>query len=394
MKWFKEFSELDSEQRDFVDSKFSENQNYWIQGHAGSGKSILLVHSLIKAYNKNPNLKVCFVLFTHALIDMIKTGIPSELKSKVEVITYFKFRDQDTKKTYDLILVDEVQDLPAEIVKELKRRSKRVISAGDMNQSIYENTVSPSEIESLLNAQIFSLKIVHRLTKTLQKIASFFKTDILGAKEAWNKKDVEVLIGKGKPFSSEEEFEFVWKSAKSEAKNIPTVILLPFHSSIAKFMNFVLNYEKKPILDENMNDNEARNKHLEKYSIKLEYIGNGFGSLQNATNNHKVMIMTYHSAKGLDFESVYIPNLYEGLKIWRKPDNTEDLEMSKTLFFVALTRSRRKLFISYSANKPHKFVSLIDSECKIQEISQLLIELNQQEKKLLSFDIADDDIAF
>lgn len=391
MKWFKEYAELDPEQRDFVDSKFSENKNYWIQGHAGSGKSVLLVHSLIKAYNKNPNLKVCFVLYTHALIDMIKTGIPSELKSKVEVMTYFQF--QKSSKTYDLILVDEVQDLPANVVKELKRRSSRVISAGDMNQSIYEGTVSPSEIENLLNAQTFGLKIIHRLTKTLKKIASFFKSDVLGAKEDWNKKDAQVIIGKTKPFSSEE-FEFVWKSAKSDAKNIPTVILLPFHSSIAKFMNFVLNYENKPTLDESMNDNEARNKHLDAHNVKLEYIGNGFGSLANATNNHKVMIMTYHSAKGLDFESVYIPNLYEGIKIWRKPDNSEDLEMSKTLFFVAVTRSRRNLYLTYSANRPHKFVSLIENECKIQEISQLLTQFNQQETNLSSFDVADDDIAF
>ncbi len=293
-----------------------------------------------------------------------------------------------------MILVDEVQDLPAEIVKELKKRSDKVICAGDENQSIYENTVSSSEIQSLLNAQTFGLKIIHRLTKTLKKIASLFKSDVLGAKEDWNKTDVDVIIGKGQSFGSEQEFEYVWKSAKSEAKNIPTVILLPFHSSIAKFMNFVLSYENKPLLDENMNDNEARNKHLDKHNVKLEYIGNGFGSLEGATNNHKVMIMTYHSAKGLDFESVYIPNLYETMVIWRKSDKTEDLEMSKTLFFVAVTRSRRKLFISYSAKRPHKFVSLIENECKIQEISQLLTQLNQQEKNLSSFDVAEDDITF
>lgn len=389
MKWFKEYAELDPEQRDFVDSKFSENKNYWIQGHAGSGKSVLLVHSLIKAYNKNPNLKVCFVLYTHALIDMIKTGIPSELKSKVEVMTYFEF--QKSSKAYDLILVDEVQDLPANIVKELKRRSSRVISAGDMNQSIYENTVSPSEIENLLNAQTFSLKIIHRLTKTLKKIASFFKSDVLGAKEDWNKKDVQVIIGKAKPFSSEE-FEFVWKKAKLQASNSnsPTVVLLPFHSSIAKFMNFVLNYENKPILDENMNDNEARNKHLDKHNVKLEYIGNGFGSLENATSKNKVMIMTYHSSKGLDFKNVFIPNLYGGMTIWRDSE-----EISKTLFFVAVTRSRENLYLTYAANSPHKYVALAQGECRVKDITELLEEVKKEENLFSSSSsINDDDIAF
>jgi hypothetical protein len=392
MKWFKEYSELDPEQRDFVDSKFSENKNYWIQGHAGSGKSVLLVHSLIKAYNKNPNLKVCFVLYTHALIDMIKTGIPSELKSKVEVMTYFEF--QKSSKAYDLILVDEVQDLPANIVKELKRRSSRVISAGDMNQSIYENTVSPSEIENLLNAQTFSLKIIHRLTKTLKKIASFFKSDVLGAKEDWNKKDVQVIIGKAKPFSSEE-FEFVWKKAKLQASNSnsPTVVLFPYHKQIVSFMNFVLSYENKPNLDENIPNTEKgngqRNNHLENHNIKLEYIGNGFGSLENATTKHKVMVMTYHSSKGLDFKNVFIPNLYESLTIWR--DNEE---ISKTLFFVAVTRSRENLYLTYAANNPHKYVSLAKGECIVKDISVLLDEIKKDEKNLSSSITPDDEIIY
>lgn len=389
MKWFKEYAELDPEQRDFVDSKLSENKNYWIQGHAGSGKSVLLVHSLIKAYNKNPNLKVCFVLYTHALIDMIKTGIPSELKSKVEVMTYFQF--QKSSKTYDLILVDEVQDLPAYIVSELKRRSSRVISAGDMNQSIYEGAVSPSEIENLLNAQTFGLKIIHRLTKTLKKIASLFKSDVLGAKEDWNKKDVQVIIGKARPFSSDE-FEFVWRKAKLQASNSnsPTVVLLPFHSSIVKFMNFVLNHENEPTLDESMNDNEARNRHLDTHNVKLEYIGNGFGSLENATSKNKVMIMTYHSSKGLDFKNVFIPNLYGGMTIWK---DSED--MSKTLFFVAVTRSRENLYLTYAANSPHKYVAMAQSECRVKEIPELLEEVTKEENLFSgSFSIDDDDIAF
>lgn len=388
MKWFKEYAELDPEQRDFVDSKFSENKNYWIQGHAGSGKSVLLVHSLIKAYNKNPNLKVCFVLYTYALIDMIKTGIPSALKSKAEVMTYFQF--QKSFESYDLILVDEVQDLPSNVVIEIKRRSNRVISAGDMNQSIYEGTVSPNEIENLLNAQTFQLKIIHRLTKTIKKIASFFKSDILGAKEDWNKKDVQVILGKARPFSSDE-FEFVWRKAKLQASNSnsPTVVLLPFHTSIVKFMNFVLSYENKPTLDENMNDNEARNNHLAKHNVKLEYIGNGFGSLENATSKNKVMIMTYHSSKGLDFKYVFIPNLYGGMTIWRDSE-----EMSKTLFFVAVTRSRENLYLTYAANSPHKYVALVQDECRVKNISELLEEVKKEENLFSGSSSIDDDIAF
>jgi superfamily I DNA/RNA helicase len=256
-----------------------------------------------------------------------------------------------------------------------------------MNQSIYEGTVSPGEIESLLNAQIFPLKIIHRLTKTIKKIASYFKSDVLGAKEDWNKKDVQVILGKARPFSSAE-FEFVWRKAKLQASNSnsPTVVLLPFHSTIVKFMNYVLNYENKPTLDENMNDNEERNNHLINHNIKLEYIGNGFGSLDNATSKNKVMIMTYHSSKGLDFKNVFIPNLYGGMTIWKDSE-----EVSKTLFFVAVTRSRENLYFTYAANSPHKYVALVQEQCREKDISELLQEVKKEENLFSSSSLIDDD---
>jgi superfamily I DNA/RNA helicase len=394
MNWFKPYPKLDPSQRDFIDSKFNVNSNYWIQGHAGSGKSLILVHSLIKAFETNPNIKVCFVVYTHALIDMMLTGIPTELKFKVKVMTYVNFKE--TSENYDLILVDEVQDLPADILKNIENRAKKVICAGDINQSIYDNTVSPNEIENLIKPQLFALKIIHRLTKTIIKIASFFKKDILEAKENWNNINVGVIIGKAKPYSSDE-IEFVWRKAKIQAANIksPTVVLLPNHEQIINFMKFVLEYEKKPPFNDSIpstrEGNGKRNDHLEKHNVKLEYIGNSFGSLENAVSKNKVMIMTYHSSKGLDFKNVFIPELFDGKDIWRGNE-----ERSKTLFYVALTRSRENLYMTYASNNPHRYVNLIQGECKVKDISELLVELEKQENLMNgSFSVdGDDDIAF
>jgi superfamily I DNA/RNA helicase len=63
--------------------------------------------------------------------------------------------------------------------------------------------------------------------------------------------------------------------------------------------------------------------------------------------------MTYHSSKGLDFETVFLPGMDSGLSIFKK--SNENLE--RTLFYVASTRSRRNLFISYSGDRPHPFVA-------------------------------------
>ena len=139
-----------------------------------------------------------------------------------------------------------------------------------------------------------------------------------------------------------------------------------------------------------MNDNEARNKHLDKHNVKLEYIGNGFGSLNNAVGKNKVMIMTYHSSKGLDFKNVFIPNLYGGMTIWKDSE-----EMSKTLFFVAVTRSRENLYLTYAANSPHNYVALVQGECRVKDISELLEEVKKEENLFSgSSSIDDDDIVF
>ena len=80
-------------------------------------------------------------------------------------------------------------------------------------------------------------------------------------------------------------------------------------------------------------------------------LGSGFGSLAESDERPLVYIMTYHSAKGLDFETVFLPQLNEGIDFWPK-----DAELDKKLFFVATTRSRRNLFMSYHKRQPHSYI--------------------------------------
>ena len=51
--------------------------------------------------------------------------------------------------------------------------------------------------------------------------------------------------------------------------------------------------------------------------------------------------MTYHSAKGLDFDNVFLPFCNAGLYL----ANNEGI--AKTLFMVGMTRSRNNLYITY-----------------------------------------------
>jgi DNA helicase-2/ATP-dependent DNA helicase PcrA len=68
-------------------------------------------------------------------------------------------------------------------------------------------------------------------------------------------------------------------------------------------------------------------------------------------NNNIIKLMTVHAAKGLEFDYVFITGLEDGLFPHQKMGDSsavEDSEEERRLFYVALTRAREKLFLSYA----------------------------------------------
>ncbi|MGB2698234.1 MAG: UvrD-helicase domain-containing protein [Candidatus Zixiibacteriota bacterium] len=65
-----------------------------------------------------------------------------------------------------------------------------------------------------------------------------------------------------------------------------------------------------------------------------------------------VNMMTLHSAKGLEFPVVFITGLEEGLfPLSRSMDSLKELEEERRLFYVGLTRAKKKLFLSFAHNR-------------------------------------------
>ncbi|GAB4186342.1 MAG: 3'-5' exonuclease [Thermoflexibacter sp.] len=86
-----------------------------------------------------------------------------------------------------------------------------------------------------------------------------------------------------------------------------------------------------------------------------------------------VSLMTIHSAKGLEFKVVYIVGLEEDLfPSQMMLSSRADLEEERRLFYVAITRAEKKLFISYALQRyrfgnlrmcePSRFIDEIDSQ--------------------------------
>jgi DNA helicase-2/ATP-dependent DNA helicase PcrA len=68
-------------------------------------------------------------------------------------------------------------------------------------------------------------------------------------------------------------------------------------------------------------------------------------------NQNAVKLMTVHAAKGLEFDYVFISGLEENLfphKRMSEEKTDADMEEERRLFYVAVTRARKKLFLTYA----------------------------------------------
>src|SRR3989344_3741068 len=64
-----------------------------------------------------------------------------------------------------------------------------------------------------------------------------------------------------------------------------------------------------------------------------------------------VKLMTIHGAKGLEFDAVFVTGLEEDLFPHVRSEGASDIEEERRLFYVAITRARKKLFLSFAHNR-------------------------------------------
>lgn len=67
-----------------------------------------------------------------------------------------------------------------------------------------------------------------------------------------------------------------------------------------------------------------------------------------------VHFMTMHGAKGLEFPVVFIVDANEGMTPYKRADSLEGIEEERRLFYVAMTRAREHLHISWTKERFHR----------------------------------------
>jgi len=94
----------------------------------------------------------------------------------------------------------------------------------------------------------------------------------------------------------------------------------------------------------------------------------------SSVGDDKVTLMTVHSAKGLEFDAVIVVGLEENLfPSQMSADNPRQIEEERRLFYVAMTRARHHLLLTFARSRMHfgriefsapsRFLGEIDSRC-------------------------------
>lgn len=92
--------------------------------------------------------------------------------------------------------------------------------------------------------------------------------------------------------------------------------------------------------------------HIEQYTKELER-----KSQADRGNPDAISLLTMHSAKGLEFTSVFIIAANEDVCPYKKAEVVEDMEEERRMFYVAMTRAKKRLVISYVKERNGKPMS-------------------------------------
>lgn len=381
MKWMVSVNDLDAVQARAIENILdNRDENHWVKGFAGSGKTIVLTHVLERLAHTKPPVKVCFATYTHALKDLVESGLTENAKRKVDISTFNGLGK--LRNNYDLVVADEMQDIPKKLLPTLARKSDVLVIAADLDQSIYRSACSVAELNAVLKRpKDHQLREIHRINENIFEIATSVYTDAKVVSQTTVRQDNErARIYRGS--SMNEEFITMFEeSLRLSAKESPSAILLPSKDLMDKFITAIANSNgytgiapsvkerERPEPGEQADPFKDVNAYLKRNKSPLQVFGSGSGSLYDSDTKKMVYLMTYHSAKGLDFANVFLPHLTEGVSLEPMKGASDDQE--RRLFFVATTRARERLYLSYHG-EPHRF---------IEEIPDHLLEPFNKQKR-------------
>ena len=318
--WDLDEESMDDDQLDLIERTL--DKSMLVAGCAGSGKSVIAMHKAEQIAQQGED--VVLIAYTKSLTGFMNVGKP--------IGPYrFYYHNQWVKQgkpQADYIIVDEIQDFTQEEIQDFIQAAKKYyMFFGDTAQSIYKQygkqTLTIEEIAKLTGLNVLKLYNNYRLPRSVAKITQ----DYVGVNVDPYKEKVYQNKEKSLPY-------IIYKNSIEEQVDAIKAIV---GNNAGKSIGILLPSNELAL---NVSE-ELRKKNVGcelKYSTDMKIDTRYVDTLDFATIMPK--IMTYHSAKGLQFDIVILP-MYNG---------ASDNESRKALY-VAMTRTMHKLYVFYSTPK-------------------------------------------
>jgi DNA helicase-2/ATP-dependent DNA helicase PcrA len=229
-----------------------------------------------------------------------------------------------------------------------------IAKAGELNISLWEVISNPTEAKLTLNQG--TLKKISEFATMIQSFATEIKRQ--------NAYEVAKKIASSTGILKEL-FQDQTPEGISRYENIEELLNgIKEFSESERLPNF--NFS-----DTNNETNVNTIRTLDEFMLDIALLTDA--DTDDKGDNNKVSLMTIHGAKGLEFPYVFISGLEENLFPSILSLNTrEELEEERRLFYVALTRAKVRLFLSYAESRyrygeaiicePSRFLSEIDEK--------------------------------
>jgi len=315
-----------------------------ITGCPGSGKTTV---SIMRAERLNMAKKQIIVItFQNLLkVSLINTA-SKELASKL--FTFYRWysskfgylnpHDDETMMIerminwsgVDEIIIDEGQDFESRIYRALIQKCKKLTVGADNAQRVHENGLTANQIHSELkkhgNVQEVPLQYNYRNTFEIYNFARYFMPD----HERANNQLAIDRIRKG-----------------NDSKSLPTIFLVSDSTSCLAQLQILLSDAG----DRNIAVLLYHTKEVDFYYDRINELGIKCSKSYN--NSHvgleieNVLVTTFKSAKGLEFQVVIMPNMETAM---------DQHFQTREHYYIACTRAKENLFLIVQGDRlPHYF---------------------------------------
>ena len=328
--------------------------------------------------------KRCFHVYETRRMEASGIDFEDMINNAVNILD--KRIDEHDMLPYDYILVDEYQDISLQrfdLCEKLSKASEaKIIAVGDDWQSIFRFSGAQIDLFTKFEEKMGYANVL-KITKTYRNSQELI--DIAGGFVMENQKQIK-------------------KDLKSNKSIKDPVILMSYDDSYDKEDKahgpF---YKLGEAIEKSLDDIVAKNGEDKTVLLigRYNFDGKNLGKLEDffSWENGKVIskkypkldisFMTAHASKGLGRDNVIIingkddvlgfPSKIEDdpvMKLVLKEDENIDFEEERRLFYVALTRTKNRVYIITPQNHPSKFITEIKD--KFTNVILRGVELNPQ----------------